>query len=239
MSEPRGRAPDLREQFLAVATHELRTPVNSLRLTLESVSRTLAARSLMLPPSLLALLRHARYQSEHLARLTDALFDVARLQSDRSVLARERLDLRDVAIEVVDRLCVEATSDALSQVDVIADEPVAGQWNRACVDQIVTNLVSNALKYGRGRPVTVSVAVEGSYGMLVVRDRGIGIPEERIPHLFEPFERAVPATAYHGLGLGLYVVRQLSTVLGGHVDVRSMHRVGSTFTVYLPLGGSA
>jgi signal transduction histidine kinase len=102
------------------------------------------------------------------------------------------------------------------------------------VEQVVTNLLSNAIKYGAGRPVEVAVSGDDLLARLTIRDHGIGIPLEHQARIFERFERAVSDRHYGGLGLGLWIVRQIVDALGGSIIVESEAGKGSTFTVNLP-----
>ena len=109
-----------------------------------------------------------------------------------------------------------------------------GTWDGARLDQVVTNLLSNALKYGAGQPVEISVRGEATRAVLVVRDHGIGIPAEERTKIFGPFARAVPARHHAGLGLGLWITHQIVRASGGSITVDSRPEEGSTFTVELP-----
>ena len=118
---------------------------------------------------------------------------------------------------------------------ICADGNVIGNWDRLRVEQIVTNLVSNAVKYGRGRPVEITVSRAGERARLTVRDHGIGIAPEHQARIFGRFERAVSERHYGGLGLGLWLVRRIVDALGGTIALESELDAGSTFTVELPL----
>jgi signal transduction histidine kinase len=120
---------------------------------------------------------------------------------------------------------------------VRADEAATGCWDRMRLDQIVTNLVSNAIKYGEGKPIAVTTAVRADRVVLTVEDHGGGIPQELQRQIFEPFVRAARAHAAGGLGLGLHIVRDLTRRMGGDVWVDSAPGQGATFTVELPLDG--
>ena len=114
-------------------------------------------------------------------------------------------------------------------------DPVQGTWDAARVDQVVTNLVSNALKYGAGRPIEVSVRAETSRAVFMVRDHGVGIPDDEQSKVFGPFARAATAKHHAGLGLGLWIAQQIVQASGGRITVESRLDEGSTFTVELPL----
>jgi signal transduction histidine kinase len=120
-------------------------------------------------------------------------------------------------------------------IAVRIDGPAFGFWDRSRIEQVVSNLVANALKYGGGRPVAVEVGAADGKARLTVRDEGIGIPVDQQARIFERFERAVSSRHFGGLGLGLYIVRQIVDSHGGHIEVESEPDAGSTFTVTLPL----
>jgi signal transduction histidine kinase len=122
---------------------------------------------------------------------------------------------------------------------VHADDPCVGRWDRLRLDQIVTNLLSNALKYGPGKPIEIRLQSHDSAAVLAVRDEGIGIPPEDQARIFERFERAVSPRHFGGLGLGLWIVKQIVTAMGGTISVRSEAGNGSEFTVVLPSAGSS
>jgi len=122
-------------------------------------------------------------------------------------------------------------------LELRADEPVVGRWDRTKLEQVVTNLVSNALKYGAGAPVEVQVHSSGAMALLEVTDHGIGIAPQDLGRIFGKFERAAPVRQYSGFGLGLYIVRQLVEALGGGVDAQSAPGSGATFHIVLPLAG--
>jgi signal transduction histidine kinase len=121
-------------------------------------------------------------------------------------------------------------------VAVDAPPSVVGRWDEARVAQVVRILLDNAAKFGRGSCIAVSLGVDGAQAVLSVRDGGIGISADRLPWIFDPFERAVPKEHFGGLGLGLYVAWAITDAHGGSIDVKSAPGEGSTFVVRLPLG---
>ncbi len=228
-----------RDEFLSIASHELRTPVTSLLLAAQGLLRLSKSGSLaQVPPEFLASsLETTVRQSSRMAALIDRLLDVSRIQAGRLELQIEDVDLSAVAREIVAQTAAEAQRAGCT-VTLRSGGPVVGRWDRARLEQVVANLLSNAFKYGAGKPIELEVAAEPDRARLTVRDQGIGIPPERLSKIFERFERAVSARNYSGLGLGLYIVRRVLEALGGSIRVLSQQGLGSTFVVELPLAGA-
>jgi signal transduction histidine kinase len=136
----------------------------------------------------------------------------------------------------VERFCEATPSGAAAgaRLRLHAPLPVVGSWDRLRLEQVLTNLVTNALRYGRERPVEVRVEGTPAVARLQVCDEGIGIPEESQERIFGRFERAASGRNYGGLGLGLWLTRQLVEAMQGCVSVQSRPGEGSTFTVELP-----
>jgi predicted ATPase/signal transduction histidine kinase len=220
-----------RDEFLSVASHELRTPIQALQLMVQGLTRGLVAPS---PEKVLQAFVLVERQVGRLTRLVEELLSVSRLESGRLELHLEPVDLEAVVSEVAQRFQPERDRSG-STLSIRADAFVGGLWDPSWIDHIVTNLLANAFKFGAGKPIEVSID-ENPRGTarLVVIDHGIGIPPERIPRLFHRFERAVSAREYGGLGLGLYIVRRAVETLGGIVRVERTPGSGSTFTVELP-----
>jgi PAS domain S-box-containing protein len=220
----------LRDEFLSVASHELRTPLTSLRLQLSLLDRRLSEESrVLLKPKL----EVTRRQVERLTSLVNTLLDVSRIVAGRITLELTEVDLVHVVQEALERLC-EVFEQAGCAVTLQADGPVVGCWDAPRLDQVIVNLLTNAAKYGQGRPITVTVEGSEERALLIVRDEGIGIAEEDQQRLFGRFERAVSGRHYGGLGLGLYISREIVEALGGRVGVESRPGEGSTFRVELP-----
>jgi PAS domain S-box-containing protein len=226
-------AVEARDAFLSVASHELRTPLTALKLQVEMLRRAALsdappARPSQLQPRLDGVAR----QLDRLGGLVEDLLDVSRAVAGRLPLDLERLDLAQIAVEVTARFQEQARL-AGSALEVHTAE-CTGQWDRLRLDQIVTNLVSNAVKFGHGRPIAVEVGADAVNAMLTVRDDGIGIAAEDQARIFQRFEQAVSKRHFGGLGLGLWIVRQIVDALGGTITVCSQPGAGSEFTVTLP-----
>jgi PAS domain S-box-containing protein len=222
-----------RDEFLTVASHELKTPLTSLNLQLHTLLKRARQGQ---DPEQVERLEKARRQLQKLARMMDELLDVSRVAEGRLRLELGEVDLMQVVCDVLDRFQEEAQRTG-TRLEVRSTEAVVGRWDRTRLEQVVTNLVSNALKYGAGAPVEVQVRSSGAMALLEVKDHGIGIAPEDLERIFGKFERAVPVRKYGGFGVGLYIVRQLVEALGGAVDVESTPGKGTTFRVILPLAG--
>jgi signal transduction histidine kinase/tetratricopeptide (TPR) repeat protein len=220
-----------RDEFLSVASHELRTPIQALQLMVQGLTRGLVTPT---PEKVLQAFGMVERQVGRLTRLVEELLSVSRLESGHLALHLEPVDLEALVAEVAQRFQSERDRSG-SVLSVHAEAFVEGLWDPSWVDHIVTNLLANAFKFGAGKPIALTIEERPrGTARLVVTDHGIGIPPERLPHLFQRFERAVSAREYGGLGLGLYIVRKAVEALGGTVRVESTRGAGSTFTVELP-----
>jgi signal transduction histidine kinase len=235
--EDRRQAVAARDQFLAVAAHELRTPLTTLVLLVDhltassSADLTDDAKTETVARQQLAMLKR---QVDRLRALVAEMLDVSRITRGNLNLEPRWVDLREVVREVLDRFALEVERHQV-MVSVDAPAPVHGTWDATRLDQVVTNLVSNALKYGAGRPIEISVRAGTSRAMIVVRDHGVGIPLEEQAAVFGPFARAVATKHHAGLGLGLWISQQIVHASGGSITLESRPGEGSTFTVELPL----
>jgi PAS domain S-box-containing protein len=229
-----------RDEFLSIASHELRTPLTPLRLQLHDLVVRARARELASQPPerLTARLESASRQVDRLTGLVSNLLDVTRIVGGRVKLEPEQFDLVALVREVLERAEPEAQRGHY-RVQLDGEGAIVGRWDRLRIDQVVTNLMSNALKYGQGHPIDVRVWREGDLALVQVRDRGIGISAEHLERIFHRFERAVSERAFGGLGLGLYIVRRLVEAHGGSVRVESEPGQGAAFTVELPIGPPA
>lgn len=221
----------LREEFLAVASHELRTPLTPLRLQLQLLQRALGREHLDALSDQVAIpLR----QVDRLTALVEDLLDVTRIKSGQMTLRREQVDLSEVIRKIATDYR-DIVRRAGCELDITARGSVIGRWDRSRIEQVAIALLSNAMKYGAKRSIAVDVTADGALARLSVRDFGIGIALADQPRIFERFERAVAASHYGGLGLGLYIARQIVVSHQGSIRVKSAPGVGATFTVELPL----
>lgn len=227
----------VRDDFLSIASHELRTPLTALRLHIESTVRGVRRAGGAGPgESGVAKLDLALRQVDRLTRLVDDLLDVSRMTEGRLTIERAEVDLAALVRDVVSRFEIEATR-AGCRVTLLVDGQVRGRWDPLRLEQIVVNLLSNALKFGHGKPIEIRVGCDERSALLEVCDHGIGISAEARERIFKRFERAVADRSYRGLGLGLYIVERIVAAHGGTIAVASEPGQGARFTVTLPLGG--
>jgi signal transduction histidine kinase len=228
-----------RNEFLWIASHELRTPVTALRLAVQGIAR-LATRRARAPSVSAEALETAvdvtLRQSDRLARIVDTLLDVSRMETGRLELNLEDVDLTAIVRDAVTEHRV-ALEHAGCTVELVLPSPVVGRWDRRRLAQVAQSLLSNAEKYAAGSAVRVEVVAVGGLARLTVEDGGIGVPDDMRTRIFDRFERAASAAHYPGLGLGLYVVRRVAEALGGTAAVSSRDGRGACFRVELPRSG--
>lgn len=220
----------VRDEFLSIAGHELRTPLMALQVQIEMLHRQRGDHILVPRAKIARLVR----QTRRLGQLTNELLDVSRIVGGRLTLQVEETDLTAIVREVCERLDEERLRRAVPALVVNAPHQVIGRWDPLRLEQIVTNLIGNANKYGQDKPIEISLACDGDMARLRVVDHGMGIAVADQARIFERFERAVPDRSVGGMGLGLWIVRQLVEAHGGTISVRSEVGQGAAFQVDLP-----
>jgi signal transduction histidine kinase len=233
------RAVRIRDDFLAMAGHELRTPLTSLHGAIEMLRATWQGTlDTSTPVRVQRVLNIIEKQDERLIHLVNNLLDVSRLSEGRLELELEEVDLSALVQDVVE--CFrEEIARANCRLEIHAPDHIVGWWDRSRLDQVVTNLLTNAFKYGAGSEVTICVSANATSARLAVADRGIGIAPEHTERIFGRFERAVASKEYGGVGLGLSIARGIVEALGGTLGVVSEPGGGATFSVELPLRARA
>lgn len=221
-----------RDEFLQIASHELKTPLTPLQMQLDTLARTLE-KSGVCDERLTSKIEMASRQTARLNRLVESLLDVARITSGRFVLEIEEFDFVEMVREIAERFQSEARK-AGCEIVVHAEGRIVGKWDRLRIEQILSNLLSNAVKYGGGKPVEIRALAADDMVRLAVTDHGIGIDREALERIFDRFERAVSIRHYGGLGLGLFIARQIAEAHGGSIVAQSQLGSGSVFTVILP-----
>jgi signal transduction histidine kinase len=221
-----------RDEFLSIASHELRTPLTALRLLVDSLIRRSRHE---LPERHLTLIGR---QADRLTELVETLLDVSRISLGHLSVQPAEGDFVAVVRQVVQRYGPMAERHGCHLI-VETGEHLPGVFDAARIEQVLSNLLGNAVKFGSGKPVTVSLAASGERATITVRDQGIGISQIDQLRIFDRFERAASHRNYGGLGLGLWISRQIVDQMGGQITVTSEPGHGAAFTIDLPLRTAA
>ncbi|MFH0900255.1 MAG: HAMP domain-containing sensor histidine kinase [Pseudomonadota bacterium] len=224
-----------RDSFISVASHELKTPLTPLQLHLDSLLQ-IARKELSgkLAERISSRLEAARRQVGRLDRLMDILLSISRIAGNRFELSAESFDLAALAWSVARRLLPSLRRTG-SELVFQADAPVVGLWDREWIEDMIENLLTNAGKFGAGKPIELSVVQVDRTARLCVRDHGIGVRVVDQPRVFECFERAASECHYAGLGLGLWITRQIVEAHGGTIRISSRPGEGAKLVVEIPL----
>jgi PAS domain S-box-containing protein len=227
-----------RDEFLSIASHELKTPLTSLKLQTQLVQRSIKKGdpSVYTKPKVDYLTEQTDKQIGRLARLVDDMLDIARIRAGRLTLQRSQVDLVELVKGCIERMEPQFLSGKLSQpLLTVSGGTCEGNWDAVRIEQVMNNLFTNAIRYGEGTPINVTVSHEAGIARVTVKDGGIGIALEAQDKIFDRFERAVDANEVSGLGLGLFITRQIVDAHNGKVSVISTLGEGATFTVELPI----
>lgn len=229
------RSLKMRDEFMSLVAHELRTPLNTL--FLETQMRSLQIKrgneAAFAPAQMEAMVQRDERQIKSMIRLIDDMLDVSRMRSGKLSIRPAKVELMHLLERVVSDLSLQAATTG-STLTLQPHAPVDGCWDEFRVEQVIVNLLTNALRYGGGQPVDVSVSREGELVRIDVRDGGKGISPSDLERIFEPYERGARNGEPKGLGLGLYISRQLAMSHGGELRVTSKQGEGSTFSLVLP-----
>jgi signal transduction histidine kinase len=224
------QAIEARDEFLVLAAHELRTPLTSLQLAADEALRRERPGS---TASERARSETIARQVRRLGALVEHMLDASRIRVEGIALSLESCDLRSI---VQDRAmaAAERARRRGGAITVVGESPIVGCWDRGRLAQVVDEGLDNAIKFGGGKPIAVTVERDGPSATLTIHDRGAGVPPDRLPHIFSPFERAVSRKHFGGLGLGLYIAKAIVDAHGGSIEVHSRLGHGATLIVRLP-----
>lgn len=223
-----------RDRFLSICSHELKTPITSLKLQAQITKRHFKKSGRLDPRQVSEMVDNMDQQLNQLARLVEDMLDTARIETGRFSLNMEELDLSELVKEVVARFSPQARNAGV-EVGVTADVPAFVCADPDRITQVIMNLLSNALKYGDGKPIGVNASIERGRAKVSVRDQGMGIADKDRGRIFDRFERVVSHQNISGMGLGLFISRQIMEAHKGEIHVESMLGGGSIFTIELPI----
>jgi len=225
-----------RDEFMAIASHELKTPLTSLKLQVQLYQRGLNTGNLRLLElyKVSDLLFKNASQIDRLTRLVDDMLDVSRIRTGKLTLKKETCDLSKIVKDILDRSReqFESSGSGVPRLDI--NDDAIGVWDSMRIEQVISNLISNSIRYGRGKPISIHVKNLGSRVRLSVKDQGPGVSVEDRQRIFQRFERGENGRDVSGLGLGLFISEQIVVAHGGQIWVDSEVGKGATFHLELP-----
>lgn len=226
----------MRDDFMSIVAHEVRTPLNGLILETQLRKMHLARgnTAAFTQDKMQAMVERDERQIKSLIRLIEDMLDVSRIRTGKLSIRPTRVDLAALVGNVLQNFASQVEA-AESSVTLVAEQPVLGSWDEFRIEQVVSNLLTNALRYGGKSPVEVKVYSQDGQARLEVRDSGIGISEENQKRIFQQFERVSAKSVVAGLGLGLFISEQIVAAHGGTISVESKIDQGALFRVCLPL----
>lgn len=223
----------VRDEFLSVASHELRTPLATVLLSSQMISRYGENKSLS-PDKIVSLTNTMDHQIKRVVRLVEDMLDISRIRTGKLTLEKENIDMNLVIEESIRKMHDDFNKYKIEIPKLVTHDKVLGFWDSMRIEQVLINLLSNAIKYGNGKAVSVNIDPHDSFVRVTIRDRGMGIEEKAKEKIFNRFERAVSHNEVSGLGLGLYISKQIVESHGGKIWVESQLGQGSDFTIELP-----
>jgi PAS domain S-box-containing protein len=225
----------MRDEFLAIASHELRTPLSTLMLRLGLLERYASKRDL---DQILPAVSRAQDQVARIGRLVDRLLDVSQLAKGKIELQLAACDFGEIVEGVVERL-LEQASNAGSEFRLSIARGIGVRADKFRLEEAISNVVSNAIKFGAGRPIDIEVKSRDATAILTVQDRGIGIPSQDLSRIFGRFEQTTTSRNYGGLGLGLYIANQIVDQHGGTIRAENRPQGGASIFIEIPRLGDA
>jgi signal transduction histidine kinase len=231
------RAVRMRDDFMSLVSHELRTPLNTLYLDTQTRKLQLGRNPgfLFTHHELQKMVERDSRQIQSMVRLIDDMLDVSRMRSGSLSIRPQETDLVRLVAQVADSLSHQAEAARCTLRTGMPERPIVGLWDAFRIEQIVVNLLTNAMRYGAGKPIDLRVAEAEDGALVEVRDHGVGIAPEDQERVFQQFERARSGDGIPGLGLGLFISRQIAAAHGGRLSVESTPGSGATFRLHLPL----
>jgi signal transduction histidine kinase len=226
-----------RDEFLSIASHELKTPLTSLKMQIQITNRLKEKKGddvAYSKENMERFLAHTDRSVERIIHLVNDMLDISRVATGRLSLNTTEIDLGIIVKEVSERL-LPFMELANCELNVIAEDNLVGNYDKFRIEQVLTNLLTNAAKYAPDKPVTIRAYRDGNHAIVDVTDEGEGISTSDQGRIFDRFERAVSSTSVSGMGLGLYISKEIIDMHHGALGVRSIMGEGSTFTIKLPL----
>ncbi|WP_417779066.1 ATP-binding protein [Stutzerimonas xanthomarina] len=230
----------MRDDFMSIVSHELKTPLNTLILEVQLRKLQLGRENVaaISPDRLRQMVDKDERQIQSLIRLIDDMLDVSRIRTGKLSIRPTQVDLGKLVASVVENFAPQMEASGCTLL-FQRPEPVIGLWDEFRIEQVLANLLTNAMRYGAGKPVQVNVSTTAAGACIEVRDHGIGISQKSLERIFCQFERAEGSESSAGLGLGLFIAEQIIKAHSGLIQVESEEGKGALFRVLLPLNAGA
>lgn len=223
-----------KNEFISIASHELKTPLTALKLQVEMARKSLEENLTGLSPEKMkSIMTRAHQDIARLSRLVDDMLDVSRINTGRFTMNFEFFELGGFFDSLVERTFSNESDRKKITMKINAPELV--KWDKIRIEQVMINLLTNALRYGENSPINVNVTTGGGYAYIEVKDHGPGIPLEKQKKIFERYERGNYDRNKDGLGLGLYICSQIVNLHAGKLTLESTPGKGACFKIQLPL----
>jgi signal transduction histidine kinase len=225
-----------RDEFLSIASHELKTPLTSILLSLQLVLRRLekSTSKSIESQEILRAVEISIEQSKRMARLINDLLDITQTSSQYFHLVQEKLDMSDILVDI-ERKFEIILKDKKIKLEVLEkDKNIKGYWDKIRLEQAISNIISNAIKYGKGKPITLTTEKLGDKILIKIKDRGIGISEKDKGRIFQVFNRGSGVKNYKGIGVGLFITKNIIEAHGGELSLISELGEGTEFIIILP-----
>lgn len=236
MIESKQRDLSSRDEFISIASHEFKTPITALKLRLALTKKKIDLEKGLGPTleEIVECIKTSDQQADRLINLVDELLDVTRIQRGKLQFLYEKMNLHELLKEITTRF-EDQLQKAGNSIDVTLEDDINVRWHRSRIDQVFANLITNTLKYAPGTKISIKAKKEKSIVRIDYFDEGPGIPKEKHARIFERFEGGQSSTRVGGLGLGLYIVREIIRGHGGSIQVESEEGLGSHFIILLPI----
>lgn len=226
----------VRDEFVAIASHELKTPLTSLKLGFQMYDRNIGRKDPLAysPERIQGFLDKNGKQIDRLTRLVDDMLDISRIRTGKLTLKKEPCEISGMLRDILGRTREQFESSGSGQPTIEHIENAFGEWDPLRIEQVLTNIITNAIRYGQGKPISIAIQNQQESVRIAVRDQGLGIPKSDHDKIFQRYERGLLSREVSGLGLGLFISQQIVTAHGGRIWVESEVGKGATFIVDLP-----
>lgn len=226
----------VRDEFMAIASHELKTPLTSLKLSFQMYERNIIRRDPLAysPEKIQNFLEKNSKQLDRLTRLVDDMLDISRIRTGKLTLKKEPCEISGMLRDILGRTREQFEACGSGQPTIEHIETAYGEWDPLRIEQVLTNIITNAIRYGQGKPIAISIMNQQESVRIAVKDQGLGIPKSDQEKIFQRYERGLLAREVSGLGLGLFISEQIVAAHGGKIWVESELGKGAIFFVDLP-----